>query len=320
MNNVPVIDLNPSRSDFLNDVVEGLKQNPKRLHPKYLYDEKGSQIFDKICDLQEYYPTRTEISILNENSKNIEDLLEDKTALIEFGSGSSIKIRHLLEDTNKIKAYLPIDISKEHLIQAAEQIQINYPKLPVVAICADYTQLESFPEIEEAKSLEKAVFFPGSTIGNLNKDEAIELLRNTHQWIGEGGLMILGIDLIKETSTLIKAYDDSKNVTADFNLNILTRINRELGGNFDIDSFEHEARFNPEKKRVEMHLVSQKDQKVTIDKFNFTFEKGESIHTESSHKFELNQFAEIAKAANFTMQDYFSDASRKFAVCILKAA
>lgn len=319
MDRIGFIDLKPVGDNFLEDVWQGLENQPKQLLPKYFYDLKGSQLFDQICHLEEYYPTRTEISILDDYSDEIDQVLEPKTALIEFGSGSSTKIRKLLDQSAKIRAYVPIDISKTHLQQAAERINQAYPKLAVTAICADYTNIDEFPTIAEQDNLTRAVFFPGSTIGNLLRTEAIALLKNTHHWIGQDGILIIGIDLIKDEATLIKAYDDSKGVTAAFNLNILERINRELGGNFNLENFHHEARFNPEQARVEMHLVSNKAQSVQIGERSFYFESGESIHTENSHKFRIEDFAEIASQAKFRLIRSFTDGLDRFAVCMLKA-
>lgn len=319
MESIQFIDLNPPRDHFLEDVIQGLGQKPKRLQPKYFYDLKGSQLFDQICKLDEYYPTRTEMSILDEYSEAIDDLLEPQTALIEFGSGSSIKIRKLLDQSSKIKAYVPMDISKTHLLRAAEQINQSYPALAVTAICADYTQLREFPKINSSQDLTRAVFFPGSTIGNLVRDEANELLSNTSKWIGHDGIMIIGVDLIKDQNTLIQAYDDAKGVTGQFNMNILERINRELEADFNLSAFKHEARFNPDHSRVEMHLVSCSEQTVHIADHVIKFTEGESIHTECSHKFKLEQIQTMAEESGFKLIRTFTDARERFAVCMLKA-
>lgn len=319
MEDVKFIDLKPVQDHFSEDVRQGLSSNPKYLLPKYFYDQQGSLLFDQICQLDEYYPTRTEMAILDECSDDIENLLEEQTALIEFGSGSSIKIRRLLDQSNKIRAYIPIDISKTHLRQAAEKINHSYPRLSVTAICADYTDIDEFPEIEGQKDLTRAVFFPGSTIGNLNKSEAIQLLKNISHWIGINGILIIGIDLIKDEKILNRAYDDEKGITAKFNLNILARINRELNGNFELDQFQHEARFNQQESRIEMHLVSLKEQKIRVEDQSYFFEKGESIHTESSHKFKVDDFARMAEQAKFRLLRSFTDSEQKFAVCMLKA-
>ncbi|MFW7377754.1 MAG: L-histidine N(alpha)-methyltransferase [Oligoflexus sp.] len=319
MNSVNFIDLKPDADHFLEDVWNGLSKQPKQLFPKYFYDQKGSQLFDQICHLDEYYPTRTEMAILEQYSEDIDQELDVKTMLIEFGSGSSIKIRKLLDQSSKIYAYLPIDISKDHLQQAAEKINQFYPKLQVTAICADYTKMRDFPDFPEEKGLTRAVFFPGSTIGNLSKSEAITLLQNTRNWIGNGGILIIGFDLIKDKQVLINAYDDSKGVTAAFNFNLLERINRELNGNFQIKQFRHEARFNEAESRIEMHLVSMVDQTVEVGDRQFFFEKGESIHTESSRKFLVPEFDNMAKQAGFRMLRTFTDGQERFAVCMLKA-
>jgi dimethylhistidine N-methyltransferase len=319
MSEIHFIDLNPPKDHFQEDVLYGLSQTPKVLYPKYLYDQKGSQLFDAICALDEYYPTRTEISILEDNSETIDELLPAKTALIEFGSGSSVKIRKLLDQSLKIKSYVPIDISKEHLLEAAEKINRAYPHLPVTAICADYTVMDQFPADSHTDHLSRAVFFPGSTIGNLDKDEALALLRNTHKWLGPKGRLIIGFDLIKDRERLIKAYDDAKGVTRAFNLNILERINRELDGNFDLSSFDHRAIFSEEEESVQMHLVALRPQAVTIAGQSFEFAEGETIHTESSRKQRLDRFKLMAQNAGFAIEKAFTDPAGDFAVCVLKA-
>ena len=276
MSNIELFDLEPSQANFLQDVIEGLGESQKMIPPKYFYDEKGSQLFDEICDLDEYYPTRTEIEILNRNAHKIEALLPESCLILEYGSGSSIKIQKLLEITRKVSCYIPLDISKEHLVASANKISRQYPKLDIKAVCADYTE-EKIREFNPGSENSRVVFFPGSTIGNLNPKEALELLRNTREFLGKDGLLILGIYLIKEKQTLINAYNDKKGVTAAFNLNVLHRINSELGANFDLKEFEHTALYNDEKNRIEMHLVSQSNQTIEIGDNKFSFNQNETI-------------------------------------------
>lgn len=319
MTKVDFINLNPPKAEFLDDILTGLKASPKYLLPKYFYDQTGSQIFDEICTLEEYYPTRTEVSILKKFKNEIRNKFTGDTALIEFGSGSSIKIRHLVENNEKIKSYIPIDISKEHLLEAAESFHRLHPNIDVLAICADYTQIQKLPEHKFIRNLNKSVFFPGSTLGNLEESEAARLLRNTRNMVGEGGQLILGIDLLKDEDVLKAAYSDEKGITAAFNKNILKRMNEELQANFQPDDFDHEARFNEKLNRVEMHLVALRDLEVNIKNDRFKFKKGESIHTESSHKYDLKRFTNFAKSCGFEIDETYLDDNKYFAVCLMKA-
>lgn len=318
MSQIEYFDLEPSKSDFLSDVVDGLEQKQKSIPPKYFYNEEGSKIFDDICDLDEYYPTRTECKILDRFAEDIDAALPDSCMILEYGSGSSDKIRKILSQSKKIKTYMPLDISKEHLKHSAEKIAESYPQITVKAVCADYTdsKLKSFdPGCDDTR----VVFFPGSTIGNLLTKERETLLRNTKDFLGDGGLFIVGIDLIKERQTLIDAYDDKKGVTSAFNLNLLKRINQELDANFKLDQFKHEARFNEEKKRIEMHLVSQSNQKVFVGRNSFSFRQGESIHTENSHKFMVQDFLAQASHLGFGNEKVFTDDQENFAVVLMTA-
>lgn len=318
MESVEFLDLQPEMSDFLSDVIAGLSGSQKSIPPKYFYDQKGSELFDQICDLEEYYPTRTEVSILANNAELINQLLPDKCTMFEYGSGSSVKIRKLLELSTKIDTYIPIDISAEHLLSAADRIQTEFRHLKVKAVCADYTE-DNLIEQSFLMNSEKVVFFPGSTIGNLLPAESLDLLKMTHRLLGEGGLMILGIDLIKQRDMLLAAYDDGLGVTAAFNKNLLHRVNRELEANFDVSRFAHEARFNQELSRMEMHLVSSCDQEVMIGNSSFNFQSGESIHTENSHKYSIDSFLAFAKNAGFKEKQVFTDKSNLFAVVVLEA-
>jgi len=288
-------DFHPQFDSMLNEVSLGLSKNPKQLPPKYFYDSKGSSLFDKICELDEYYPTRTEIGILKQYQQEISDFAGDNATLIELGSGSSTKIRILL-DAMKPKAYIPIDISKDHLINASQKLASDFPWLDVHAACIDYSRAWEMPY--EAKTGSKVAFFPGSSIGNFEPQQAVQLLEEIHTLIGQGGKMIIGVDRVKETKILEKAYNDNSGITARFNLNILSRINLELGATFDTAAFKHFAYFNKNKKRIEMHLISEKEQDVQIDSKTFHFEKNEKLHTESSYKYSQEDFIKLAKSAH----------------------
>ena len=318
MSNIEYFDLEPSVSDFRSDVISGLKKNQKTIPPKYFYNEEGSKLFDKICYLDEYYPTRTETKILNDRADAIEEALPDSCMILEYGSGSSDKIRKLLTNSEKIKTYIPLDISKEHLKMSAEGIAESYPNLSVKAVCADYTD-DKIAAFEPGSDETRVVFFPGSTIGNLSDSESKELISNTKKFLGKGGLFIVGIDLIKEQQILLDAYNDSKGVTASFNLNLLQRINEELGGDFNLEHFEHKAVFNEEKKRIEMHLISNRNQRVYIGDHSFSFNQGETIHTENSRKFLVHEFLEQANSLGLGDEQVFSDDEEKFAVVLMTA-
>lgn len=312
-----LIDLKPKVAEFRADVVAGLSSHPKRLLPKYFYDEKGSQLFDEICQVDEYYPTRTEMKILDDHANEIDEILEYPSSIIEYGSGSSSKIKKLLLGSSKIRRYVPIDISKKHLHQSVLHLRKDFPNLDIMAVCADYTDPSALSQIKLKEENNKYIFFPGSTIGNLEPNEALELLRHTGSLIGSKGKMILGIDLIKDEERLVAAYNDSKGVTAAFNLNILHRMNRELGSDFQPDNFEHMAIFNREKSRMEMHLRSKIKQNVHLDGAVYSFEEGETIHTESSHKYDLDAFRIFAQEAGMQMQHIFTDPRSDFAVLVL---
>jgi dimethylhistidine N-methyltransferase len=312
-----LVDLKPKVAEFRADVIAGLSSHPKHLLPKYFYDERGSQLFDQICQVEEYYPTRTEMKILDEHADEIDEILEYPSSIIEYGSGSSSKIKKLLMRSSKIRRYVPIDISRTHLHHSVLRLRKDFPKLDIMAVCADYTDPSALSQIKLKEENNKYIFFPGSTIGNLEPKEALELLQNTASLIGSQGKMILGIDLIKDEERLVAAYNDSKGVTAEFNLNILHRINRELDCDFRPDNFEHVAIFNREKSRMEMHLRSKIRQDVHLDGAVYSFEKGETIHTESSHKYDLDAFKGFAAEAGMQVEHAFTDANSDFAVLVL---
>ncbi|CAB1274946.1 L-histidine N(alpha)-methyltransferase [Candidatus Nitrosacidococcus tergens] len=295
--NKPVLhDYHPAPARFQEDILVGLRKPQRQIPPKYFYDEVGSQLFDVICQLPEYYPTRTEIELLEKYGEEIAQCMGVNDILVEFGSGSSLKIRLLLDNLQP-DAYLPIDISKAHLFKSAKILAKDYPQVAIHAICADYTHPLILPK--NFKEGVKSGFFPGSSIGNFEPKEALQFLKQIALLLGKGSGLLIGVDLKKDADILNAAYNDSQGITAAFNLNLLKRINRELQGNFDLDSFKHNAFYNDSKGRVEMHLVSQKKQTVSIGEYIFEFQAGETMHTESSYKYSVDDFQKLAQAAGF---------------------
>lgn len=312
------VEYDHASDNFLQDVLTGLGQSPKTLSSKYFYDERGSQLFDDICELPEYYPTRTEMALLRAISGDVAALVGEGATVIEFGSGSSTKIRILLDALESPLAYVPVDISREHLLMSSKDLAEDYPDLQVVPVCADYTQPFDVPVIEGEKV--RAGFFPGSTIGNFTRDQAVSFLRAAAVDLGKDNGLLIGVDLRKDEDILRAAYNDAAGVTAAFNLNLLTRINRELGGNFDLDSFTHDARWVPDKGRIEMHLVSTRDQDVSVGGKVFRFAAGESIHTEDSHKYDIDGFRVLAAEAGWNAIECWTDPDDLFSIHLLRVA
>ena len=312
------VEYDHATDNFLEEVLAGLRQPVKRLPSKYFYDERGSQLFDDICELPEYYPTRTEMALLRDISADVAALVGEGATVIEFGSGSSTKIRILLDALVSPLAYVPVDISREHLLMSAKGLAGNYPDLRVVPVCADYTQPFEVPQIDGEKV--RAGFFPGSTIGNFTRSEAISFLQAAATDLGHNNGLLIGVDLRKDVETLHAAYNDSAGVTAAFNLNLLHRINREIGGDFDIDSFAHDARWVPEFGRIEMHLVSVCAQTVSIGGESFEFKSGESIHTEDSRKYDVEGFKDLAREAGWNSVDCWTDPDDLFSIHLLRVA
>jgi dimethylhistidine N-methyltransferase len=302
---------------FAHDVVTGLMARPKRLSPKYFYDEAGARLFEQITALPEYYPTRAELSILSDNAAAIARFIPDGAALIEFGSGSSKKARVLLAAAPKVSAYVPVDISSEMLVEEAQALRRDYPKLKVLPVEADFTKPFRLPAA--LSNVPRTGFFPGSTIGNFEPHEACSFLRHARQILGAGSTLIIGVDLVKDKDALNAAYDDAAGITAKFNLNLLTRINRELGANFDLTSFSHEAFYNSERNRIEMHLASKKRQKVRVAGRTIDFRAGETIHTENSYKYTLESFGALARGAGWTPAAVWTDTNGYFSVQALTA-
>ena len=310
-----LLDHEPKTDQFVDEVVELLNQDPPQLPCKLLYDEEGSRLYDEITRLVDYYPTRTEAKILSRSINDIAEAVGEKAVLIEYGSGSSEKTRTLLSNI-EWKAYVPIDISREHLINSSESISEDYPSLDVYPVCADYGEHFDLPEVAN-KSTHRVVFFPGSTIGNFHPEEAVDFLRRIHEVCGPAGKLLIGVDIPKSKETLERAYDDSEGVTAQFNINILNHLNREVGSDFDTEQFEHRAVYEPGKHRVEMHLVSKAQQKVTVGDSEIELDEGDHIWTESSYKYPPDVFADIARKAGFNIEHVWRDENDLFSVQLL---
>ncbi len=299
------------------EVLKGLSMRPKTLPSKYFYDERGSKLFDAICDLKEYYVTRTELSIMERYMDEIVSVIGERAMLIEYGSGSSEKIKRILDAESGIEVYVPIDISREFLFENAAIIAGRYPRLEVLPVCADFSKPFDLPHPE--KEIEKrVVYFPGSTIGNFHRQEARDFLRNIARVCGKDSGLIIGVDLKKDERVLHAAYNDARGLTAEFNLNQLQRLNRELGSNFDLKKFAHKALYNREAGRIEMHIVSNDKQRVNINGSVIDFEKNESIWTESSYKYHIEEFQELALQAGFHPQKVWTDERNYFSIHYLK--
>ena len=311
-----LIDFHPPRSDMRADVVEGLSRPVKQLSPKYFYDERGSHLFEDITRLPEYYLTRTEAAIMRDSLPEMAARIGPHAAVIEFGSGTGEKIRHLLHHLDRPAACVTVEISRNHLLAAADRLATHHPELDVIAVCADFTQPFELPAIRGARR--NLVFFPGSTIGNFSPREAVRLLDVMRQVAGANGGLLIGADLVKDRALLEAAYDDSQGVTAEFNLNLLRRINRELGADFQLDSFRHLARYNEHEQRIEIYLVSLRDQQVSLDGKTFAFARGERMLTEYSHKYTLASFAEMAGRAGLAPRGVWTDPEQKFSVQYLE--
>ncbi len=315
-------DQGASTATFRAEVLAGLAAPQKTLPCKYLYDRRGSLLFDLITELDEYYPTRTEAGILAARAGEIAAIAGPGASLVEFGSGSSVKTRALLDALDRAAAYVPIDISRGHLLDAAGRIAADYPGLAVVPVAADYTR---------ALDLDGAIpagprlgFFPGSTIGNFARREAVDFLARAAAALGPGAGLVIGVDLKKPLDILVPAYDDALGVTGAFNLNLLARINRELDADFDLRAFTHEARYNAAAGRIEMHLVAREPQTVTITGpgagASFDFAAGETIHTENSHKFGVAEFGALAAEAGWRVVEVWTDGAELFSVQYLVVA
>ena len=311
-------DLNLGRERFRADVLDGLRKRQKELPSKYFYDEHGSYLFERVCALEEYYIPRTEASIMQAHIGEMAELIGQQVLLIEYGSGNCQKVRFLLDHLHDPVAYVPIDISREQLRRVTQELSASYPELEILPICADYTSNFELP-VAERKRQRVAAFFPGSTIGNFDPIPAKQFLGHIARVCRPGGALLIGVDLKKDTPVLHRAYNDPQGVTAAFNLNLLERINRELGSDFQPDNFEHHAFYNDPESRVEMHLISKRDQTVHLDGEAIPFAQGETIWTESSYKYSLDEFGEMAAAAGWRVASVWTDDKQWFSVQYLVA-
>ncbi|SRR5579883_2071881 len=304
----------PTQNSIKVEILHGLKESPKRIASKFFYDDCGSKLFDKITELEEYYPTRTELGILRQYLSEMSHLIGAGAIIIEFGAGSGIKTRMLLKALEKPKAYIAIDIAEEQLTQSSLQLAQEFTEIDIRPVSADYTSTVELP-IDNNEKGKRVIFFPGSTIGNFTPEEAIAFLRNAAQFIGGNGALLIGFDLVKETQVLEAAYNDRQGVTAEFNLNLIHRINREFDVTIPVVNFQHYAYFNTGESRIEMHLVSRFDQTVVLDGEVISFEKGEHIITEYSYKYSNKAFEKILRQAGFEPVRSWTDPKQYFEVC-----
>jgi dimethylhistidine N-methyltransferase len=306
-------DCAPGLATFHAEALAGLRSFEKTLPCKYFYDQRGSQLFDQICDLPEYYPTRTEAGIMRDHIGEMAALFGPDCLLIEYGSGSSTKTRILLDHLPHLAGYVPMDISREHLHQTAEDLASAYPHLDILPLCADYTADFDLPSAcRPVRS--RAVYFPGSTIGNFHRHDASEFLSRIAAVCGRGGGLLIGVDLRKAPQILEPAYNDKQGVTAEFNLNLLRRMNQELGADFDLDQFAHYSFYNGFVGRIEMHLMSLKMQTVHLGDAAIEFEEEETILTECSYKYSLPEFAAMASSAGLQVRKVWTDTEHKFSI------
>lgn len=308
-------DCHPRPADVRAEVLAGLSAPRKRVPPKFFYDRRGSQLFDAITELPEYYPTRTEIRILERHGEEMAGLLGRSGVLVELGSGSSLKIRVLLAALRPA-VYVPVDISREHLLESARRLAEAFPGLTVHATCADYSVPFDLPAAVPSRP--RTAFFPGSSVGNFHPREAVRLLSRIAALLGPGGRLLIGVDLLKDPMVLHAAYNDAQGITADFNRNLLARINRELDGDFDLAAFRHAAFFNAARGRIEMHLVAAVAQTVRVAGQAFGFRAGESIHTECSYKYSVGGFQALARGAGFVAERVWTDPQGLFSVHCLR--
>ena len=297
----------------LDEIIDGLKQPEKMISPKYFYDERGSQLFEAITALPEYYPTETELGIMRDHVDEMATLFGKQASLIEFGSGSSLKTRILLENLDELAVYVPVDISQELLLESAVQLRDEFPNIEIMPVIADFTRQFALPN-PTIMPKRNVVYFPGSTIGNFTHDAAQELLRVMHHEAGEDGALLIGVDLQKDPALIERAYNDSAGVTAEFNLNMLRHLNREFDSDFDLDAWSHHAHYNRDEGRIELRLISAHEQTVNVGPEVISVSAGEGILTEYSHKYTLEGFAAMAEAAGFRVARVWTDAEKLFSV------
>jgi dimethylhistidine N-methyltransferase len=305
-----------SLAEYRQDILAGLTAAQKQLSPKYLYDRRGSELFDEICTLPEYYATRSELAVLRANAAEIAGLVGANADVVELGAGSSLKARLLLDCLDQPASYQPVDISADYLLQQAAEIAAAYPHITVRPVLADFTRPFSLPSTIAARRT--LLFFPGSTIGNLSRARAASLLESLAERT-PGGALLIGVDTCKDPAMLHGAYNDSRGVTAEFNLNLLARLNRELDADFELDSFEHHAVYDPLHDRIEMRLVSQREQVSKVAGIEVPFRKGEYIVSEHSHKYEPTEFAELARMSGWAPSRCWLDQEARFSVHFLRA-
>lgn len=311
------LDLHPDLGDFRADAISGLSAQPKSISPKYFYDEPGSKIFNLITELEEYYPTRTERKVFLENADEIAGAIHDGAAILEYGSGSSEKIEWLIKAVNDPAAYVAMDISRDHLLESASAMAESLP-VPVAAVCADFHSPILLPKAALPRRASHWLgYFPGSTLGNLSQEAAIAFLQRASETLGDDAQFLLGVDLVKDKNILEAAYNDSKEVTSDFNLNLLTRMKTELGAKLCRDDFEHYAFYNEREERIEMHLRAVRTTAIVIDGREFSFEQGETLHTENSHKFTLEKIERLVNQTPWKLEKAWTDADNWFAACLL---
>lgn len=308
-------DQNPKLPNVVEEIKQGLRESPKRIAPKFFYDARGSALFEQITQLPEYYLTRTEISILDENKEKLSQVIDESCCLIEYGSGSSKKVRALINAIHP-RFYVPVDISREHLSESARAIHDDFDSLHVYPTCADYTQGLELPDVIDGAP--RCGFFPGSSIGNFEREDALRFLTNIGNDIGPGGYCIIGFDSRKPKAIVEPAYNDTQGITASFNLNLLSHLNRTLGTDFNQSNFHHHAFYDETLGRIEMHLISKVAQTVTLDGETFDLSPNEPIHTENSYKYSLTEVRELARRAGLSFVTHWEDRQAWFYVVLLR--
>jgi dimethylhistidine N-methyltransferase len=317
------LDLEPQTDSMEDDVWAGLQDQPRWLPSKYFYDARGSALFDQICDLPEYYPTRTEAGIIRNILPELNARLSNPTIMLEYGSGSSTKTQLLLENLGALTAYVPIDISRGHLLSTGQTLAHRYPSLRILPVCADYGQRIPFdweaPELDELGKAACMIFFPGSTIGNFTRAVAKDFLKRMRALLDEGGYLLIGVDLVKDATILEAAYNDSAGVTAAFNRNMLDHINARIRTDFQSEAFKHLAVWDASENRIEMRLIASEAMDVSLPQGSISLEKGDYIRTEYSHKYHVDDFGDLARQCGFATEHVWTDANRWFSVQMLRA-
>jgi dimethylhistidine N-methyltransferase len=307
-------DYHPAMENLLTEVLESLGRDPKRIHPKFFYDQRGSSLFEQITDLPEYYLTKSEIEILTTQGKEIADRLGENLLVVEYGCGSSEKIHLLLNFLKRPHSYVAIEMAKKPLLDLTASLSRDYPALEIIAVCADFTRPIKLPLNGKHGSLPRLAFFPGSSIGNFEPSDAVGFLQNIRSEMGPNGGLLIGVDLKKKSARLHRAYNDSAGITDAFNKNLLARLNRECSANFDLEDFDHRAFYNEAAGRIEMHLVSRRKQRVLLGKRELFFARGETIHTESSYKYHIEEFQELAQRAGWKPKSVWTDSQELFSL------